>query len=144
MLGQQFKNLNLNDAAMKDPLADVFQLENGRNVQQPDRINFGQLVNQSVHLQKFLGISPSYEIVDESALFGSPENMQINNQFDVFMDNAEDPGSAAPFDYGEDINNHEVFKDAMESPVTQDLADDQKMDDNGNVDIDDKNQKEQQ
>lgn len=42
--------------------------------------------------------------------------MEIDNQFDVFMANAEDPGSA-PYNYGEDLNNDEVFKDALESPI---------------------------
>lgn len=101
-------------------------------------------MNQSAHLQKFLGISPSYEVLDESALFGTPENMQIDNQFDVFMDNAEDSGLAAPFDYGEDVNNHEVFKDAIESPLAQDPAGDQTMNADDNADVDNKNNKEQE
>ena len=88
---------------MKDPLADVLKLGSANT--EKNTTNFGQIVNQNAYLQKFLGISPSYEILDETALFGTPENMEIDNQFDVFMDNGGDPGSAAPFAYGEDVNN---------------------------------------
>lgn len=129
MIQHRLQNLNISNSAntVKDPLADVFQLDKNAQSVERNEVNFGELVNQNAYLQKFLGISPNYEILDETALFGSPENMEIDNQFDVFMENGGDP--ATPFAYGEDVNNDEVFKDAFASPITQDpVADDTKMD----------------
>lgn len=92
--------------SIEDPLAEVFGFDDGKNKAFD---NLGQMAIKNTHIQQFLGIGTDFEINDETALFETPMEM------DELM---EEDGrqQSPPMNYGEDVHNGEIFKDAY-SPI---------------------------
>ena len=63
----------------------------------------------NTHIKQFLGIGDGFQINNEDALFQSPNEMEVD---EPFADQQQSP----PMNYGEDLHNDDIFKDAF-SPI---------------------------
>ena len=96
----------MNTLSIDDPLSEVFGFENGNNKALD---NLGQMAVKNSHIQQFLGIGTDFAINDETALFETPMEMDELMQEDALQ-------QSPSVNYGEDIHNGEIFKDAY-SPI---------------------------
>lgn len=97
----------MNTLSIEDPLAEVFGFDDANNKAVVD--NLGQMAIKNSHIKQFLGIGTDFEINDETALFETPMEMDEHMEEDGLQ-------QTPPPNYGEDVHNGELFRDAY-SPI---------------------------